>query len=67
MKNYQMLAQLMINLSFLKQKSLKKFLMDNLYRHPQVVQVRDVNSKLIIKIFNFIFCIIDFNLVFIYY
>jgi len=38
----------------LKQKSLKKFLMDNLYRHPQVMMVREINSKLIIKIFNFL-------------
>jgi dGTPase len=37
-----------------KQKSLKKFLMDNLYRHPQVMQVRQMNSELIINSFNFL-------------
>jgi dGTPase len=37
-----------------KQKALKKFLMDNLYRHPSIVKVREINYALIIKIFNFL-------------
>lgn len=37
----------------LRQKSLKKFLMDNLYRHPQVMDVREMNARVITQLFNY--------------
>lgn len=37
-----------------QQKSLKKFLMDSLYRHPQVMAVRINNAQLITDIFNYL-------------
>jgi dGTPase len=36
-----------------RQKSLKKFLLDNLYRHPQVMMVREMNAAVITKLFNY--------------